>query len=431
MIKNVNNVRFKPKNTKNEISLNIEDGLFNASSSGLCALNLALITGANPIYIVGIDGTGTANNHHYKESYTGETKTDKMVDKYAGNIGYYKYFEKYKDRIKNLSKESLISIFEKVELPPKEKLIYSKEKKSFTVCHVMTFNEMEKMGDISRQIFDQTDGKHIYCNINQTPPKADIYLLECFINGWNKYKAFRKPEGSKVVSLIHSSGQCQPADCSDKTITITNSWKEIIRRKFGKDSDVIYAGIDSSLYNKEIDYTSKGFGRITRYSQGKIHPQWNNVAKNILDYDKDSYCVMITSKESSQLKHERYIIDDSVKINEHEKKVERLAGLSIYADMHNTFVETFSLGLLEAMATGLCIVLYSASPQPAMVEVLGNTGIICKSVSEFEGTIKELLNDTHRKSEYGKLAKERAKMFSIDSMVNKYNRVFNELIRGK
>jgi glycosyltransferase involved in cell wall biosynthesis len=422
-------VRFKPKGFRDKITLNIEDGLFNGSLSALCALHLAIITGANPIYLIGLDCGGPSHkDYHYKPDYNGAVHTLEKLNKYIGTAGFFNHFKEYKDRIKNISKISNIKTFQKVDMPDFNKLKYRKKKKQATICHVIKMNDMESMGDISRQVYNQSYGNHIYCRLGDRLPKADIYLLECFINGWNDFYHFQKPLGSKVVSLIHSSGNCQPAKCSDQVITITDSWREVVKRKFRTDSTVIHAGIDTSIYTELPDYTKKSFGRITRYSRGKVHPEFNNVCKNILAHDEENYGILFTSNNPAILKHERLIIDDTIKINEHEKKANKLKELTIFADMHNTFVETFSLCLLEAMAAGLCIVLYSEVPQPAMREILGNTGILCKSVGQFEGIIKELLPDADRKKEFGLKARERAKEFTVDKMIKKYDRVFKGLL---
>ena len=102
--------------------------------------------------------------------------------------------------------------------------------------------------------------------------------------------------------------------------------------------------------------------------------------------------------------------------------------MSIYADMHHTYKETFSIGLLEAMASGLAIILYSTIDQQAMWEVLGDAGIICKSVKEFEEKLIWLLENPEEKRKLGLKAKERAKLYSIENMVNKWNKLFKELL---
>jgi glycosyltransferase involved in cell wall biosynthesis len=114
---------------------------------------------------------------------------------------------------------------------------------------------------------------------------------------------------------------------------------------------------------------------------------------------------------------------------ENEKKAKALSRISIFADMHNTYLETFSISLLEAMASGHAIVLYSKIPQDAMKEVLGDAGIICKTIEEFENKIVWLLENPKIKKGYGIKAKDRARLFSIENLVNKWDNLFKELSR--
>jgi hypothetical protein len=52
------------------------DGLYTFVVSGLTAMNLALLSGANPVYMLGLDNGGLQDNKggtHYKAGYTGES----------------------------------------------------------------------------------------------------------------------------------------------------------------------------------------------------------------------------------------------------------------------------------------------------------------------------------------------------------------------
>jgi glycosyltransferase involved in cell wall biosynthesis len=428
----LNNVRFKTRSHKDKIDMDITKGLYTGMLSALCTLHLALITGADPIYIIGFDcGGGPADNFHYKKDYTGGVHNEETLKKYEGTAGYFEAFRPYKERVRNLSSVSNIKLFDRMTIEEfKEETkafrIKKRENKEPVVCHVIKMNNMEEMGDISRQVYGLGYGKHIYCRLGEKLPKADIYLLECFINGGKQYEMFDKPKGSKVISLIHSSSSCKPAKCSDEVIVLTKAWQDMYTKR-GTKSKWIHAAIDTQIYNKRIDYTNKVFGRITRYSPGKVHPNWNQVMLNVLERVEESKCIMFTGRNAKLTNHERLIVDDSIKINDHELKANKLAQLSIFADMHNTFVETFSLCLLEAMAAGLAIVLYSKAAQPSMVEVIGDAGIICKKEKEFEDIIVRLLNNPEEKKEWGSKARLRAEEFTVTKMIDKYDKIFKDL----
>jgi glycosyltransferase involved in cell wall biosynthesis len=290
---------------------------------------------------------------------------------------------------------------------------------------------MQSMGSISRQIFDHSVGDHIWHNIDDpNVPFADIYLLECFINGAEKFLHFQRPyKNAKIISLIHSSSKCLPAICSDKVITVSNASNKMIKQA-GFENTTIYASVNMEIFNKNIDYNNLNFGRITRYSRGKVHPKWDGIAIDILEKYKDSNCYMI-SNNYPEIKHDRFNIIRDVKINDDKMKAEHLSKLSLFVAMHNTFFETFNLCLLEAMSIGLPIILYSETKQSAMIEVLGDAGIICNTIDDFKYTIESFLINPNLKKEYGLKAKKRAEYFTVDKMIDHYNAVFLEVINGK
>jgi hypothetical protein len=286
-------IKFKTIKARNvDLTLDITKGLFCGMLSGTAALHLALISGANPIYLIGLDcGGGTAENYHYKKDYTGALPTKQKWLKYTRTAAYFNQFEKWKSRVVNLSLTSNIKTFKKVNidkvdvLKPEAKIIVNRP---FTVCHVIAMPTMQTMGDISRQVFDLSKGKHIFCSVNKPPPHADIYLLECFINQSKKFINFQKPHAkAKIISIIHSSSSCAPSRHSDKVVTLTKYWQSISKEK-KINSVVIPAAINLNNYKNEMDYNQNTFGRITRWSPGKVHPQWNQTILNILEAVKKS-----------------------------------------------------------------------------------------------------------------------------------------------
>jgi len=431
-------VRFKIKQTNDVPTLNIEDGLYNGAMSGISALNLALISGANPIYLIGCDVPYyiKSENYHYGE-YTGEIKTDQKMNKYIGALGYYEKFLQWKDRIINVTENGRNNFFENIkskDMPivetDKRKSIIEITGRKPIICQIGGMKTINEMGDISRYIYEKTEGVHKFCNINENVPDADLYIVESFLNGADKYTNFKKPKKDcKLISIIHTSGKTSPSIYSDAIVTITNAWKSIMKMR-GWESTMIYPGIDMGKYNLTPDYNNKNFGRITRYSPGKVHPHSYNITNNILNAVPGSKCIMFMNnngifKEANNIK-----VDKSIKINEIEKKVQKLNQLSMFVDMHNTFQETFSLGLLEAMASGLPIFLYSKVDQPAMKEVISDIGFYFNNLSLLEKEIIKRLPDYEFKKEYGQKAKQRASEFSIKKMVDSYNKLFKDVLYG-
>ena len=306
------------------------------------------------------------------------------------------------------------------------------------ICHVITMSNIEKMGAITRHIYNDCIGEHYFCNINGTiSPNADIYILHCFKNQkyFHKFIKFKKPNDScKVVSLIHSSEPCMPSKCSDEIVTITNTWKKRLDDLYGIKSTMIHGGIDIDKFDVTIDYSKKVFGKITRPEAGKYHSEWNNLVKNIFDNDKDVKCRIISNnyKKLDYLKHERMEWIEGIEINDYENKVKELSKLSVYTECHddgeNAFIDTFCISALEAMACGLPIIILRGLQEP-LCEVVGDYAIICETIAEYRKKLIMLLDDLELKEEYGLRAKVRAKRFTKDRMIHRWNNLIMYLSR--
>ncbi len=424
ILKTNNYIRYKQLFKVNEIELNIINGLY-GKITGLNALHLAIISGANPIYLLGMDTLKEDEQkkdnveHHYKKDYIGEKKTHSYLMKYVRTEQGFKKFQKWKDKIINVCVDGTMpNIFRRIsqdELKIDIDKIKSKEvvNQEPIICHI---TNLKYPNEMYRQITSLTEGKHIQSYLHSSVmPKADIYILECIMRDAEKFVNFKNLCG-KLISLVHS-GKIY-SKYSDKVVVLTESQKI-------DNSVVIPCAIDMKYYNHEIDYNNKVYGRITAYSTGKIHPEFNNVVKRVND-KTDSKCLMACSNVKKKSENIEYIED--LQRHENERKAEILSRMSIYADMHHTYKETFSIGLLEAMASGLAIILYSTIDQQAMWEVLGDAGIICKSIQEFEEKLIWLLGNPEEKKKLGLKAKERAKLYSVENMVNKWNKLFKELL---
>jgi glycosyltransferase involved in cell wall biosynthesis len=430
-----NAIVFRPQSTTETPTENMSDGVHNGMLSGLAALHIAIILQCSPIYLIGIDcGGGTADSFHAWIDYPGRPETkDKTLlfqkhQKYKGTARFFKAFDPWKEKIYNLSPISNIQTFQKVDHSILKKHESATKKSTVKVyprnpiiCHVQTM-PMEKMGDITRQIHERGEGKHIWCNINGEIPLADLYVMHCFINGANKFIHFQRPhKNAKIISIIHSSSSCMPSIHSDAVVTLTKAHQEIMRRK-GIQSTMIYGAIDTSIY-KTPDYSTQVFGRITRWSKGKINAEWNDICVKTLNKYPLSKCIMYTDNTSEI--HDRYIFDNSITIADHKAKAEALNRLSIYAVCQGTFIETFSLGLLEGMAAALPVVILS---QVTTNEVLGGAGIVTDSPAEFKKVLHALIESQDMREEYGKKSLARAKQFTIDRMVKQYDQLIMDTL---
>lgn len=120
--------RLKPSNRVTIIytqddgpSENIVQGLYSFVASGLTAINLALVSGANPIYLIGLDTGGQWDRSagtHYKGGYTGEAiggndplakfkrRVPELLLKYA----------QWADRFRNVDLKGNITVFPKISV---------------------------------------------------------------------------------------------------------------------------------------------------------------------------------------------------------------------------------------------------------------------------------------------------------------------------
>jgi glycosyltransferase involved in cell wall biosynthesis len=78
------------------------------------------------------------------------------------------------------------------------------------------------------------------------------------------------------------------------------------------------------------------------------------------------------------------------------------------------------MSTLEAMAVGLPIIFYGPG-QTAIKEVIGNAGVICKSIEEFNEKIILFLNNPTLRNAYCINSKSRAEDFSLEEFVKNWN----------
>jgi glycosyltransferase involved in cell wall biosynthesis len=412
---------------------NIEDGLYGPYLSALCALNLAVISGADPIYLIGVDcGGGTPEDYHYKKDYLGiaenKERQKRIHKKYEGTAQFFTKFKRYKDRVINLSKHSNIEIFKKQPYIPKEIKIINKPKKKTgpKIAHMSFSNNIEVHADITRGIYNNGYGVHTM-NTFDNVPKADLYFYEGFIstrehiNNW--------PFKKKSIFIVHTMNVIPRGDWGC-IVALTNAWKDylIAQGIESKKIVVINGGIDLSKYtNCWPNYGSQVFGRMTRVSPGKWPVEMNKVILDILEELPKSKCILHFDRNNKATlpAHERFIMDSTVKINQF--KGDALKKLSVYFHVNNTFKETLSFACIEAMAAGLPIVY---KDEPAVKEVVGLAGICCESYDQIKKELKELLLDQEKQREYGMKAKQQVKKFDLSEKISQFDEIAKQVLNG-
>lgn len=407
-------------------------GLYSPNYSGLAALNLALLTGANPIYLLGYGmGSGAYHeNYHYKRNYTGEVKTEKVFNKFVKVQRYYKQFAPYVDKIIHVTQGRDIPIFKKMTIPEfKKKNTLKVSGRLPKIVHYSFSADINIHADITRELIKKGYGNHILKNINdKTIPAADIYIMEHFISTNQKVNQF--PYKQKAINIVHSQN-CLPVGNWGKVVCLTNAWERLLKKHLVKNTVVIRGGIDVDKYTGiEPDYSKRIFGRITKWSPGKIHPEWNRIVKEILEEIQDAECLFYTQldyvKGRTPLSHPRMIYNNSVKINDF--KGDYLKNMSLYVHANGYFKETMSHAVIEAMATGLPVI-YLAEPTGVIEEVTGDAGIKCKTIQEVKQNVINFLKAENLRRELGKIAKERAKQFQVKNWVAGMDKLIKEMLK--
>lgn len=411
----------------------IEKGLFSPNFSGLAALNLAIVTGASPIYLFGFDNGAIGssyNNYHYKPEYTGEVKKKDTHRKFKRVLRFFDRFKSYKTRI--------VQVTNGVELPFRKMKVRDFVKKNTKkhiitsqpkIIHLSHIPELENMGELSREIMSKCIGNHFLIDCRKPDiPEADHYIIEHFQGNDKFVKTF--PHKNKATCLVHTVG-CIPSNEYKTIVALTHSWKRWLDAHNVRVDRVIYGGIDLSPY-KDVtpNYSGRIFGRITRWSPSKIHPAFGRYTKEILEKVPESICKMfvqfVSKANRKPPEDSRIIYDQTCRIADF--KGNYLKELSVYTHVNGSFKETLSHAVIEAMATGLPIV-YLREKTGVIDEVTGAAGIGCDTVEQVRDKMIKLLLDDGLKIKYGTQSKERAKRFCSTQMVEEWNEVIKESIR--
>ena len=118
------------------LSLNLEHGIFGGNNSGWGAINIALALGCNPVYLLGYDMKMSNNKTHWHEGYakTRPQGLDRRLEKFGNMIA------KFADVISEMG-------FQVINLNPDSGL---------TCFPKMEFNKLfERVGNVDSRLFGQ------------------------------------------------------------------------------------------------------------------------------------------------------------------------------------------------------------------------------------------------------------------------------------
>ena len=291
-----------------------------------------------------------------------------------------------------------------------------------TVCHVGTM-PLEQMGSITRSLIERCNGIHTYYLLGAELPEADMYVLHCFKNHWEKFYNFKRPYArAKVISLMHSSAPCAPALCSDVIVALTHYAVAYVASTFKRRASRIPGGID--IPGAQAKLRTDTFGCIIRNAEGKFHPEWNNTMVELLTQMPDKRMLVITNKLDGLVQHKLLEYNCGVSIHATQEKYAELCRLSVAVFMHGDFEEVFPMAVLECMAVGLPIVYMY---QPSMHEMIGEDQACCDFDVELKRDVVNLLSDERARLTLGARARTRARAFSVEKMVQMWNELLREL----
>jgi len=230
------------------------------------------------------------------------------------------------------------------------------------------------------------------------------------------------------------------ASQSSIVVAVSNYVKEMLKKRYGIDSEVIYHGIDADRFEPENKAESK---RRLGYKEtdfivlfvGKLHPVKDplTLVRSIYRVVKTNPNVHLVMIGAGELYHE--VENEVLGLNllNHVKLLGEVndVKLRIWYSAADLFVltsvsEAFGMTLLEAMASGLPVI---ASNSGACPEVVGNAGIIFDQgdhVSLAREIITLSSNEELLKILRIKSLKRVRKDFSWDDKVDKYCKLYEK-----
>jgi glycosyltransferase involved in cell wall biosynthesis len=251
-------------------------------------------------------------------------------------------------------------------------------------------------------------------------------------------------EPSPLYKIAYTIEHCLlpfGASRASAVVAVSNYVKEMLKKRYGIDSEVIYHGIDADKFKPKNKMESK---RKLGYKEtdfiilfaGKMHPVKDPLTLvrsiyRIVKMNANVYLVMIGAGELYQeVKNEilRLNLLNHVKLLGQVNNVK----LRLWYSAADLFVftsvnEAFGMTLLEAMASGLPAI---ASNSGACPEVTGNAGHLFNQ-GDHTSLAREIITFTSNE-ELSKTLRIRGlkrveKVFSWDDKVDKYLKLYKEV----
>jgi len=198
----------------------------------------------------------------------------------------------------------------------------------------------------------------------------------------------------------------------------------------------VYNGIDLDLAKNSFPLLppsdNKRIGYLARMSEGKGH---EDLIKAFAKLGKDRNVELIIGGEGKLMPYLHHLVEE-MNLGDRVRFlgfVDPKDAFSFWKSMDiacfPSYGEGFGLSVLEAMALQLPIVAYSS---PALMEVAGEVGFFVP-IGDINGlacSLDKLLCNHALCLKYGNLAFERAKNFTVNTMIDRIISVYREILRG-
>jgi glycosyltransferase involved in cell wall biosynthesis len=185
---------------------------------------------------------------------------------------------------------------------------------------------------------------------------------------------------------------------------------------------------------KVSDCTSKQVISVGRYTYQKgfdlLIPTWKIVHEKHPDWTLNIYGG--GNKEDLQSMVEKNGLVSTLKLHGPVSSIrEKYQESSIYV-LSSRF-EGLPLVLMEAMSTGLPSVSFSCPCGPKDIIHDGEDGILCENgnIESLSAGICRLIEDEPLRKEMGRKATHNIQRFTIDRIIQQWDQLFQEIIRGK
>jgi len=405
----------------------IEDGLYSSNLSGLAALNLAIIAGANPIYMVGHGmGESSPDAYHHKPGYTGEVKNYEKFKKFQRVGIYFNNFSEWKHKIFSISNFDEYPTIKNIPVDEfKEQVSIKVEPRLPRILHLSFCGDLARHAETTIQQVSCGHGIHKIMPFGRESEwDADAYVLNHFLSTDRLVNNFAQK--NKAAAIVHTRN-CTPVGDFKKVVAMSDVYAKILEENgcLSEKIVTIPSCISPEKYLIDPDYDKKVFGRITRWSTGKIPDWWNDTVKEILNAVPQSSCLMYVQKVGSGrdlLSDPRMVYDETVYIFENKNLY--LSRMSVYCHANGFFKEISPHAILEAMASGLPVIYLH---EDSIAEMVGDAGIDCLDKDSLQKAVIEMLCDKEKRVEYGRKSRERVKLYSKKIMLEKYDRLIKEL----